>query len=128
MDRRNFLRMSTTNGAKVVAGALAFDSSASMSAIDKCYSSISEELHSLKEKFTLHSEQIKESNYALELEIARIAHEISTTVRAKYYSLENRITTIEIQQMVTLVWLTVLTLLTGLDFISDATSLFVRVA
>lgn len=127
MDRRNFLRMSGTKSAKAAA-ALAIGSTASESIIEKCFSSVSEELNLLKEQFTLHSEQIKQSTDALELEIARIAHEISHTVRTKYSSLDNRITAIEMRQMVMLLWLTALTLLTGLDFISTATSLVVRAA
>jgi len=127
MDRRNFLRMSGTKSAKAAAG-LAIGLTASESIIEKCLSSVSEELSSLKEKFTLHSEQIKQSTDTLELEMARIAHEISHTVRTKYSSLDNRITTIQMHQMIILLWLTALTLLTGLDFVSTATSLVVRVA
>ena len=127
MDRRNFLRMSGTKSAKAAAG-LAIGLTASESIIEKCFSSVSEELSSLKEKFTLHSEQIKQSTDTLELEMARIAHEISHTVRTKYSSLDNRITTIQMHQMIILLWLTALTLLTGLDFVSTATSLVGRVA
>lgn len=124
MDRRNFLRMSATNSAKVAAGSLAFGAATSESIIEKYFSSVAEDLNALKEKFAMHSEQIKQSSDLLEQEIARAADEIFRNVDKKFASLENRISTNEIHHIVMVIWLTALTLVTGLDFISGNLALF----
>ena len=123
MERREFLRKITSDSAKVCGGAMLGGVAGAGVLGHQWMSAIEKQLNELKDRSDSLIQNVGKSTEELELRISEAVNLVSREFSRSLRQHELRLSGLERQQIITFLWLLTLSLVTGVDFVSNSISL-----